>query len=761
MDSIRDDAHGYLSTVGTRVREDFVAHRTLLSFGEYLELFFRHPRLHARSTAQYLRDAMDRYGSDEFETPVGKLRRFKIFDGQLEHAEGLTTASERRVAGQEEVQTAIFRQVSNFVRAGRVNKLVLLHGPNGSAKTTIIASLVRAMEDYSRRPEGARYRFTWVFPNEKLVRGSIGFGGRERAEGVAPIESYAHLEGEEIDARLMCEMKDPPLFLIPRNERRALLLEHTRAGERGTDGDGAFVLSDYMLDGELCHKCRSIYNALLAYYGGDYLRVLRHVQVERFYVSRRYQLAAATVEPQLSVDAELRQVTLDRNHASLPPPLQSVVLYEPAGPLVSGNRGIIEFSDLLKRPLEAYKYLLGTVETATVSLGPFLAQLDAVLIGSSNEKHLSAFKEIPDFASFKARIELVRVPYLRRFSVEQEIYDAQLNPASVGKHIAPHSTRIVAMWSVLTRLKKPMADRYRGQVRAAVHELTPQEKLALYDQGRTPDRLTIAQANELRHALPAIYREWDAFPHYEGARGASAREMKTVLYNAAQYDTYKCLSPLAVLDELRELVKDKSVYDFLQQERVDGYHAHEEFVRAVEGDYIELIDEEVRDSMGLVSERQYHELFERYVQHVSAYVKGEKIRNRITGAYERADEELMSGTEDIVMARGQERKDFRRSLIASVGAYRLDHPDSDIDYARIFPDLFRRLRDHYFDERKKTLRRNKEHVLQYLSEERGMLLERDRRQVEEMLSTMKSRYGYCENCAKDAILFLMKRRYSE
>jgi predicted Ser/Thr protein kinase len=751
----------FLSSVGTQVQQRFVANRMILSYEEYLALFFKEPRLHARSAAQHLRDAMDFFGTEEIETPIGKLRRFKLFDGV---GEGLGLAEnvhggDGRVAGQEEVQNAIYRQISNFVRAGRVNKLIMLHGPNGSAKSSIITALMRAVEEYSRRPEGIRYRFNWVFPSEKLVKGSIGFGGAPPAG--AKFETFAHLEGEAIEARIQCELKDTPLFLIPRDERRRMLLEHTRAAERGSDGDDAFILSDYMLDGELCQKCRSIYSALLAHYNGDFLKVLRHVQVERFYVSRRYQTASATVEPQMSVDADARQVTADRSHGSLPPPLQNLAFYEPMGALVSGNRGLVEFSDLLKRPLEAYKYLLGTVETASVSLGLFLLQLDAVLIASSNEKHLSAFKEIPDFASFKARIELVRVPYLRRYSVEKQIYDSQLDRATVGKHIAPHTTRIVAMWAVLTRLKKPMVERYKGAVRSIIDDLSPNEKLQLYDSGKAPDRLSLQQANELRAQLPALYRESDAYPNYEGRAGASAREMKTILLNAAQNAQYKCLNPLAVIEELTELVKDKTVYEFLQQERMDDFHAHEEFVRVVEDDYLDIIDQEIRDSMGLVSETQYKDLFERYVQHVSSSLKGEKIRNRVTGEYEKPDEDLMAHTESILMSRGQDKRDFRRSLISSVGAFRLDHPDVEIDYSRIFPDLFRHLREHFFEERKKTIKRNKENFLRYLGDEKSSLLERDRHQVESMLTTMRDRYHYCEHCAKDAILFLMRKRYSD
>ncbi len=60
-----------------------------------------------------------------------------------------------------------------------------------------------------------------------------------------------------------------------------------------------------------------------------------------------------------------------------------------------------------------------------------------------------------------------------------------------------------------------------------------------------------------------------------------------------------------MLEELTALTKDKSVYEFLQEEVVDGYHDHEEFVRTVEQQYLESVDAEVRESMGLVSEEQY------------------------------------------------------------------------------------------------------------------------------------------------------------
>ena len=127
---------------------------------------------------------------------------------------------------------------------------------------------------------------------------------------------------------------------------------------------------------------------------------------------------------------------------------------------------------------------------------------------------------------------------------------------------------------------------------------------------------------------------------------------------------------------------------------------------------------------------------------------------------ERPDEQRMAEMEAIVMTRGEDPGEFRRGLISQIGAHKLDNPEAEMDYPRIFPDMFRRLRDHYFEERKRVLRRNKENILKYLSEERGTLSSREQAQVESTLKTMHERYGYCEHCAKDAILFLMKKRYA-
>jgi serine protein kinase len=740
------DHSGFLTTVGRVVADGFASSRHLLSFESYLAQVATAPTRHLRGSAQYLVDAIDSFGFAEVEHPSGVVRRFKVFDTAEESQEG-------RIAGQEEIQNRIYRLLKNFVRLGHVNKLILLHGPNGSAKSSLLSALKRGLERYSQTEAGAAYTFNWIFPKEKLLKGSIGFG--DKIEKAGTLASYAHLDAEEIEVRLSGGLKEHPLLLIPKKER--LAFAQNVLHEKGVVD---FSLPTFLLEGDLSHKSKKIYDALLAVYAGDWLKVLRHVQVERFYHSRRYQVGAVTIEPQMSVDAGLQQVSADRTQAQLPPSLHNVALFESRGPLIDANRGLLEYSDLLKRPLETFKYLLGFSETQQLLVDGSVVSLDEVLVASSNEKHLAAFKELPDFSSFKGRIELIRVPYLRRWKVEREIYEASVTPSSIGRPIAPHALSVAALWATLTRLKKPSSERYSAQSRSLVERLTPIEKAVLYQDFVAPERLSLSQQKELKKLSLALYEESDSYPHYEGRTGASAREMKTILLNASQNADHDTLHPVAVLKELRDLVQDRSVYEFLQQEVVDGFHDHAEFIVAVENWYAAQVDTEMGESMGLVSDAHYRELFERYVQSVSAWVKGERVSNKVTGQSEKPDEARIIDFEGYIRSKADDPLEFRKSIISSVGAWRIENADAKVDYAVIFPDLFSRLTQHFFEERRKQLRRVIENVLRSFTDERAIMAPKDLQQVGTVLETMQRRFGYSPQAAKDAAVFLMKKRYA-
>ncbi len=387
-----------------------------------------------------------------------------------------------------------------------------------------------------------------------------------------------------------------------------------------------------------------------------------------------------------------------------------------------------------------------------------------MFIGSSNESHLAVFKEVPEFQSFKGRLELVRVPYVLDYTIEQQIYDQHVTPAAVGKHIAPHATYAAALWSVLTRMRRPIPDKYGKTLSEIVAKLSPIDKAELYAKGRVPDTLTPEQTRELDVNIDKVYTESDSYPNYEGRTGASPREVKTLLFNAAQNPRFKCLSPIAVFEELEELVKNVTVYEFLKQEPLPGgYHENKKFIQTVRDGFVEIVDEEVRTAMGLVDEAAYAELLGRYITHVSHWTKKEKLRNPGTGRLEDPDQEMMADVERTLGAKDR-TEEHRHEVIGRIGAWSIEHPGQRPDYAEVFPRQLQQLRESYFAERKKLLKKTQEDLLRYLDEgearARTFLDPEAFRRVELTLTNLEKRFGYNRDSARDAVSYLLRRRYS-
>jgi predicted Ser/Thr protein kinase len=384
-------------------------------------------------------------------------------------------------------------------------------------------------------------------------------------------------------------------------------------------------------------------------------------------------------------------------------------------------------------------------------------QVNCVMVASGNELHLSAFREHPEFESFRGRFELIRAPYLLSWVEEQKIYDSQIAP-QVRRHVAPHATRLAAMFAVLTRMRKPKVDRYEGAVKDLVSELTAEEKLDLYSHGVAPLRLDEESQKLLRSVIPQLYRESDSYPIYEGSVGASPREMRTVLLDAAQSPHYDCLSPFAVLSELDALCDLASEYAFLQEEKLPGgYHDHVTFRKILRERLLDSLEDEFRQASGLVDETRYLEMFDRYVTHVSFWVKKEKLRNPMTGQYDDPDERLMNEVEKL-LGTPDKPQDMRHGLINTIAAWAIDHPDQAVDHAKVFAPQLRRLREAVFGERRAAVAKLCRDVLLLLKEDGAGLDAARRAAAERAVEQLKLRFGYENGSASDAAVALVRER---
>lgn len=207
------------------------------SFKDYLRLIEENP-LVIRSAHQRVYDMVLSHGVKEIERDKEKITQFSFFADTIDSGKDALFGLERPLS-----------QLMNVFKAaahgfGPERRVLLLHGPVGSSKSTIVRLLKKGLEAYSRQPDGALYTFGW-----------------------------------KIDGQLIpSPMNEEPLLLIP-PEARAPLLDALRRRVRTS--------YNLRLELDLCPVSRYYYDMLLRDYRGDWDKVLDHVVVRRMLISEK------------------------------------------------------------------------------------------------------------------------------------------------------------------------------------------------------------------------------------------------------------------------------------------------------------------------------------------------------------------------------------------------------------------------------------------------------------------------------------------
>lgn len=454
-----------------------------IKFKDYLELIKKDPKI-AQNSLSRLLEIVYTYGVEEIpehERFLGGSKHYGLFSQKLFGLElPIENVVEHMKAGAENLTTG--------------KKMLLLIGPPGSGKSTIVEILKRAAERYENRP---------VF----MIKG--------------------------------CPIWEEPLHLLSVN-----------SGIREKISQQLGI----KIEGDLCPVCR---DTLKQFKDSDSGKVRWwDVPVVSFRFSIQNRRGIGSYEPGDDKSSSVNDLVGHANLATMAAKGHDHPdAYTLDGDLVKANRGVCEFREWLKNPDKLNQVCISVAEEKVVkvygSSFPHI-HLDTLLIGHSNLSEYKKFNS-KDNEALHRRTYVVYVPLPLRIKDEIKIYHKlihqEANMEVLKKcHIAPGALEIAATFAVMTRLspsKTGISNLLKAKLYNGDKILTDirkeREKIPL----DVPELLYEGQTN-------------DDIAKREGMFGISASDILDALNKALIDHGNGCLTPRKVIMALRELFEHKA-----------------------------------------------------------------------------------------------------------------------------------------------------------------------------------------------------------
>jgi serine protein kinase len=270
-------------------------------------------------------------------------------------------------------------------------RILLLMGPVGGGKSTIVGMMKRGLEAYSRTDAGAVY----------AIAG--------------------------------CPMHEEPLHLIPDELRSEIEQEY-----------GVYI------EGDLCPHCRV---ALRDQYAGRMEDVL--VERIAFSEKNRVGIGTFSPSDPKSQDISELTGSIDLATIGEYGVESDPRAFRFDGELNVANRGVMEFIEMLKCDEKFLYTLLTLSQEQNIKTGRFaMIYADEVIVSHTNEHEFNAFIANKRSEALHDRIILIKVPYNLRVSEEVRIYEKLIRQGNLpGVHLAPNTLRIASVFAVLSRLE--------------------------------------------------------------------------------------------------------------------------------------------------------------------------------------------------------------------------------------------------------------------------------------------------------------------
>ncbi|MFC5302172.1 PrkA family serine protein kinase [Azospira restricta] len=281
--------------------------------------------------------------------------------------------------------------------------------------------------------------------------------------------------------------------------------------------------------------------------------------------------------------------------------------YSYSGGLCLANRGVLEFVEMFKAPIKVLHPLLTATQEqnykGTEGFGaiPF----DGLILAHSNEAEWQTFKNNRNNEAFLDRIYIVKVPYSLRVTDEMHIYEKLLFNSSLSQApCAPDTLRMMAQFSVLSRLKEP-------------------ENSSLFSKMRVYDGENLKDTDPKAKS----YQEYRDFAGVdEGMTGLSTRFAFKILSKVFNFDHREvAANPVHLMYVLEQQIEQEQ----FPPEVEDKYRR---FIKEyLSPRYAEFIGKEIQTAY-LESYSEYGQnIFDRYVTYADFWIQDQEFRDPNTG----------------------------------------------------------------------------------------------------------------------------------
>ncbi|RWR14650.1 PrkA family serine protein kinase [Siminovitchia fortis] len=456
-------------------------------------------------------------------------------------------------------------------------RILLLMGPVSGGKSTLVTMLKRGLEAYSRTDRGAVY----------AIKG--------------------------------CPMHEDPLHLIPQHLREDFYREY------GIKVEGNLSpLNTMRLEEE---------------YGGR----IEDVLVERIFLSEDKRVGIGTFSPSDPKSQDIADLTgsIDFSTIAEYGSESDPRAYRFDGELNKANRGLMEFQEMLKCDEKFLWHLLSLTQEGNFKAGRFaLISADELIVAHTNETEYRSFISNKKNEALHSRIIVMPVPYNLKVSQEERIYEKMIRDSDVADvHIAPHTLKVAAMFTVLTRLKEPK----RGDIDLL-------KKMRLYD-GENVEGFNSSDLNELKKE----YQD----------EGMSGIDPRYVINRISSTIIRKKVPAINALDVLRSLKEGLDQHPSITQELREKYL---NFISVARKEYDEMAKKEVQKAFVYSYEESAKTLMDNYLDNVEAFCNKSKLRDPLTGEEINPDEKLMRSIEEQIGISENAKKAFREEILIRISA---------------------------------------------------------------------------------------------